>query len=71
MASRATPTCCWRSPMGERKSVKVGRATVSWGPRTYGADAIIASCPVASAADLVEAVRLAYAEITAEGAVNG
>lgn len=43
--------------MAERQSVKHGKATVSWGPKTYGADAIVASCPVAHAGDLPQEGR--------------
>ncbi|WP_169619262.1 hypothetical protein [Mycolicibacterium peregrinum] len=46
--------------------VKVGRATVSWGPQTYGADRLVANCAVADIDDLIEAIRLAQEQIRGE-----
>lgn len=43
--------------------VKVGRATVSWGPQNYGEDRVVANCPVADIDDLMDAVSLARAHI--------
>ncbi len=45
--------------------VKVGRATVSWGPQTYGADRLVANCPITDIDDLMEAVSVARAHIQA------
>jgi hypothetical protein len=42
-----------------RQSVRHGRAIVSWGPVTYGADRITANCPVDAFPDLVVAARIA------------
>lgn len=48
---------------GDRQKVKHGRACVSWGPKQYGPDMMLASCPVEAFQDLVEAVQLAAQEI--------
>ena len=46
----------------EPKRVAYGRATVTWGPRFYGPDYIVANAPVADFDDLLQAVKLAHAE---------
>ena len=48
-----------------RRRVSFGRATVSWGPCTYGKPRVVASAPVAAIDDLVAAVLQAQAEIKA------
>ncbi|MFQ2844837.1 hypothetical protein [Mycobacterium paragordonae] len=52
--------------MTESQTVRHGRATVTWGPRYYGPDTIIANCPVESFIDLVIAVCLACEQHLAE-----
>lgn len=46
--------------------IRHGRATVSWGPRFYGPDTIVANCPVEAFPDLVVAVCLACEQHLAE-----
>lgn len=48
------------------RQVRHGRATVSWEPRTYGRDQIVANCPADSFPDLVVAVCLACEQYLAE-----
>lgn len=48
-----------------QKSVRHGRATVSWGPRFYGPETVIANCPVEAFPDLVAAIELVRQQIEA------
>lgn len=51
----------------DRRTVAVGRATVSYGPVPYGKPYIIANCPVEAIDDLISAVLQARDEIGAQG----
>lgn len=44
---------------GQRKTIRRGKATVSWGPKPYGSDKIIANAPLDAFDDLVVAVLAA------------
>lgn len=46
--------------------VNYGKATVSWGPRTYGPHTIVANAPLGAISDLVAAVLRAQVEIDAQ-----
>ena len=50
----------------DRRVVRVGRASVNWGPQTYGGPTIVASAPLDAVDDLVAAVREARAAIEQE-----
>lgn len=47
----------------ERSAVRVGRASVSWGPQPYGKPGIVASAPLEAIDDLVVAVTQARERI--------
>lgn len=45
--------------------VKIGRAIVTWGPRMYGVDKIVANAPMDAIDDLAAAIIEAKAQIDA------
>jgi hypothetical protein len=47
----------------ERSALRVGRASVSWGPQPYGKPGIVASAPLEAIDDLVVAVAEARERI--------
>lgn len=54
----------------ESNRLKVGRATVNWGPRIYGPATIVACAPAEAVDDLVEAVLQARKQISDTAAIR-
>lgn len=50
-------------PNPDRRRIRRGKATVSWGPQHFGQPSVVANAPVSAIDDLVAAVQAAQAEI--------